>query len=110
MPISPTRREGFGSTAPEICADANIQGDARISKNSLSQHRLAAREILIRGKGRLHDPMPLPADAGEAVVDDIKNGRKGATWSGVADLDAAIHSRQRFVPLGFWKVATNRRQ
>jgi integrase/recombinase XerD len=36
-----------------------------------------AGEILIRGKGKLHDRMPLPADAGEAVVDYIKNGRKG---------------------------------
>jgi site-specific recombinase XerD len=32
-------------------------------------------EILIRGKDKLHDRMPLPADAGEAIVDYIKNGR-----------------------------------
>ena len=36
-----------------------------------------AGEILIRGKGKLHDRMPLPVDAGEAIVDYIKNGRKG---------------------------------
>ncbi|WP_457578691.1 site-specific integrase [Ensifer adhaerens] len=34
-------------------------------------------EILIRGKGRLHDRMPLPPDVGEAIVDYIRNGRKG---------------------------------
>ncbi len=36
-----------------------------------------AGEILIRGKGKLHDRMPLPIDAGGAIVDYIKNGRKG---------------------------------
>jgi site-specific recombinase XerD len=36
-----------------------------------------AGEILIRGKGKLHDRMPLPADAGEAIVEYIRNGRKG---------------------------------
>lgn len=36
-----------------------------------------AGEILIRGKGKLHDRMPLPADVGEAIVDYIKNGRPG---------------------------------
>jgi integrase/recombinase XerD len=35
-----------------------------------------AGEILIRGKGRLHDRMPLPADAGETIVEYIRNGRK----------------------------------
>ena len=34
-------------------------------------------EILIRGKGKLHDRMPLPADVGEAIVDYIRNGRAG---------------------------------
>lgn len=34
-------------------------------------------EMLIRGKGKLHDKMPLPADVGEAIVDYIKNGRGG---------------------------------
>ena len=34
-------------------------------------------EILIRGKGKLHDKMPLPADVGEAIVDYIKNWRGG---------------------------------
>ena len=34
-------------------------------------------EILIRGKGKRHDKMPLPADIGEAIVDYIRNGRTG---------------------------------
>lgn len=34
-------------------------------------------EILIRGKGRLHDRMPLPADVGAAIVDYIRHGRAG---------------------------------
>lgn len=38
-----------------------------------------AGEILIRGKGRLHDRMPLPADVGEAIVDYIRNGRAGTS-------------------------------
>jgi len=40
-----------------------------------------AGEILIRGKGRLHDRMPLPVDVGEALVDYIRNGRAGASRS-----------------------------
>ncbi|SEI19491.1 Site-specific recombinase XerD [Rhizobium tibeticum] len=36
-----------------------------------------AGEILIRGKGRLHDRMPLPPDVGEAIVEYIRNGRHG---------------------------------
>lgn len=35
--------------------------------------------ILIRGKGRRHDRMPLPDDVGKAIVDYIKNGRRGAS-------------------------------
>ncbi len=38
-----------------------------------------AGEILIRGKGRLHDRMPLPADVGEAIVDYLRNGRAGTS-------------------------------
>jgi integrase/recombinase XerD len=38
-----------------------------------------AGTILIRGKGKLHDRMPLPEDAGEAVVDYIRNGRRGSS-------------------------------
>jgi hypothetical protein len=37
-----------------------------------------AGEIMIRGKGKLHDRMPLPADVGEAIVDYIRNGRAGS--------------------------------
>jgi len=38
-----------------------------------------AGEILIRGKGKLHDRMPLPAEVGKAIVDYIRNGRAGAS-------------------------------
>lgn len=38
-------------------------------------------EILIRGKGRLHDRMPLPIEAGEALVDYLKNERRGSSRS-----------------------------
>jgi integrase/recombinase XerD len=34
-----------------------------------------AGEILIRGKGKRHDRMPLPRDIGEAIVSYIRNGR-----------------------------------
>lgn len=35
--------------------------------------------ILIRGKGKRHDRMPLPKDAGEAIVGYIKHGRRGSS-------------------------------
>src|SRR5271166_4444495 len=38
-----------------------------------------AGEILVRGKGKLHDRMPLPAEVGQAIVDYIRNGRAGAS-------------------------------
>jgi len=38
-----------------------------------------AGEIMIRGKGKLHDRMPLPADVGEAIVDYIRNGWAGGS-------------------------------
>ena len=37
----------------------------------------AAADILIRGKGGLHDRVPLPADVGEAIVAYILDGRVG---------------------------------
>lgn len=37
-----------------------------------------AGTILIRGKGKQHDRMPLPEDAGRAIVDYIRNGRRGS--------------------------------
>ncbi len=37
----------------------------------------AAADILIRGKGRQYDHMPLPADVGEAIVAYIRDGRVG---------------------------------
>ncbi|MGH1467161.1 MAG: tyrosine-type recombinase/integrase [Cognatishimia sp.] len=36
-----------------------------------------AGEILIRGKRQLHDRMPMSAEVGEAIVDYIKNERRG---------------------------------
>jgi integrase/recombinase XerD len=36
-----------------------------------------AGTVLIRGKGKRHDRMPLPDDVGKAIVDYIKNGRAG---------------------------------
>ena len=36
-------------------------------------------EILIRGKGKLHDRMPLTPDVGEAIVSYIKNERVGSS-------------------------------
>jgi len=36
-----------------------------------------AGEILIRGKGKFHEPMPLPSEVGEAIVNYVKNGRVG---------------------------------
>jgi site-specific recombinase XerD len=36
-------------------------------------------EILIRGKGKLHDRMPLPDEVGEAIVNYIQNGRVGGS-------------------------------
>lgn len=36
-----------------------------------------AGEILIRGKGKRHDRMPLPHDVGSAIVDYIRRGRTG---------------------------------
>ena len=35
--------------------------------------------VLIRGKGKRHDRMPLPEDAGKAIVDYIRNGRRGTS-------------------------------
>ena len=35
-----------------------------------------AGTILIRGKGKRHDRMPLPEDVGKAIVDYIRNGRR----------------------------------
>ena len=43
----------------------------------LEDIRWRAGEILIRGKGNRHDPMPLPVDVGEALVDYIRHGRRG---------------------------------
>jgi integrase/recombinase XerD len=34
-------------------------------------------EILVRGKGKLNDRMPIPSDVGEAIVDYIRNERVG---------------------------------
>lgn len=36
-----------------------------------------AGELLVRGKGKLHDRMPLPAEVGAALADYLRSGRKG---------------------------------
>lgn len=43
----------------------------------LDDIRWRSGEMLIRGKGHLHDPMPLPVDVGEALADYIRHGRMG---------------------------------
>src|SRR5215467_9621746 len=35
--------------------------------------------IVIRGKGKRHDRMPLPEDVGKAIVDYIRHGRRGSS-------------------------------
>ncbi len=45
----------------------------------LDDIRWSVGDILIRGKGHLHDPMPLPVDVGEALVDYIRHGRQGSS-------------------------------
>jgi integrase/recombinase XerD len=37
-----------------------------------------AGTILIRGKGKRHDCMPLPEDVGEAIVEYLRHGRPGS--------------------------------
>jgi site-specific recombinase XerD len=36
-----------------------------------------AGEVLVRGKGKLHDRMPLPSEVGAGLADYLRNGRKG---------------------------------
>jgi site-specific recombinase XerD len=55
----------LGLRAPEVIA---IQLDDIDWRNGT---------ILIRGKGKRHDRMPLPDEVGKAIVDYIKNGRRG---------------------------------
>ena len=55
----------LGLRAPEVIA---IQLDDIVWRGGT---------ILIRGKGKCHDRMPLPDDLGKAIVDYIKNGRRG---------------------------------
>ena len=38
-----------------------------------------AGELVVRGKGKLHDRMPLPVDVGEAIVAYVRGGRAGAS-------------------------------
>ena len=38
-----------------------------------------AGEMVVRGKGKLHDRMPLPVDVGEAIVAYLRGGRAGAS-------------------------------
>ncbi len=57
----------LGLRAPEVIAIQLDDIDWRLS------------EILIRGKGKLYDRMPLATDVGEAIVDYIRNGRAGTS-------------------------------
>jgi integrase/recombinase XerD len=57
----------LGLRAPEVIAIQLDDIDWRVG------------EILVRGKGKLHDKMPLPHDAGMAIVDYIKHERRGAS-------------------------------
>jgi integrase/recombinase XerD len=57
----------LGLRAPEVVA---------IQLNDIDWR---AGEILIRGKGKLYDRMPLPAAVGEALVDYLQNGRTGSS-------------------------------
>ena len=38
-----------------------------------------AGKMMVRGKGKLHDRMPLPVDVDEAIVAYIRGGRAGAS-------------------------------
>lgn len=55
----------LGLRAPEVTAIELDDIDWRVG------------ELLIRGKGQLHDRMPLPVEVGEAIVDYIQNERRG---------------------------------
>ena len=57
----------LGLRAPEVIA---IQLDDIDWRNGT---------ILIRGKGKRHDRMPLPDDVGKAIVDYVKHGRRGGS-------------------------------
>jgi integrase/recombinase XerD len=57
----------LGLRAPEVIAIQLDDIDWRVGT------------ILIRGKGKRHDRMPLPEDAGKAIVDYIRNGRRGSS-------------------------------
>ncbi len=43
----------------------------------LTDFNWQAGEVLIRGKGKLYDRMPIPVDVGDAVADYVMNGRSG---------------------------------
>jgi hypothetical protein len=53
-----------------------------------------AGTILIRGKGKRHDRMPLPEDAGKAIVNYIRNGRRGSSRT-LSDAPTAAEAVQR---------------
>lgn len=55
----------LGLRAPEVAA---------ITLDDIDWRR---GELLVRGKGRLHDRMPLPPDVGEAIVDYVRHERRG---------------------------------
>ena len=57
----------LGLRAPEVIAIRLEDIDGR------------AGEILIRGKGKRHDRMPLPVDVGEAIVAYLRDGRASSS-------------------------------
>ena len=58
-------------------ADALRYDDLKQTSVFTGRVVLTKGTILIRGKGKRHDRMPLPDDVGKAIVDYIKNGRRG---------------------------------
>jgi hypothetical protein len=66
------------ATTPCCCSSPGSGCVPRAGGHSAGGHRLAGREILIRGKGKRRR-MPLPVDVGEALVDYLRNGRTGTS-------------------------------
>jgi integrase/recombinase XerD len=65
---------------PAGSRDAYPHGQARAAcrggrRADPGRHRLAGREITVRGKGNRSKRLPLPADAGEAVAVWLRDGR-----------------------------------
>ena len=104
MSVAPNKARRRSAPQPDLSPDElrrlleSVRGDTTLARRDYAILLLAARlglrrkevvsirlddinwrqdEILIRGKGNLHDAMPLPTDVGEALADYIRHGRKG---------------------------------